>query len=401
MQELRLVLIIFGALIIAALLLHGLWTSKKEKPAKFGEKPQSKLNESVVEPKVETPKVVQESVETPVVKESKTKKAERKEPELHFGAKPEADPLLGDIAPISADDDLPKMSAVDEPKAKAAVQPQAIVEPVAQTVVSEPAQAQAQAQAVEPTIEAPVSVPEPTITAEPVVHTPVAEPIAAEMITPVVETTVTPVIETPVTATEPQVKPRHEELVEEVVTPAEVSQPVPEIKQPEVKVEPEFVEPEPYEIIEPVIAEPEPEPAPLEPSYISLCVHARNGGVLMGRQLFTALENHGLIFGENSVYHRHLDRAGTQPVIFSVTNLVAPGNFPDINDAHFETPGIGFFLMLPCPGRADDNFNTMLQTAQRIADDLNADVLDHERNMITPYRITAYRDKAKLYANAK
>ncbi|MHA6609794.1 cell division protein ZipA [Photobacterium damselae] len=389
MQELRLVLIIFGALIIAALLLHGLWTSKKEKPAKFGEKPQSKLNESVVEPKVETPKVVQESVETPVVKESKTKKAERKEPELHFGAKPEADPLLGDIAPISADDDLPKMSAVDEPKA--AVQPQAIVEPVAQTVVSEPAQAQAQAQAqaVEPTIETPVSVPEPTMTAEPVVHTPVAEPIAAEMITPV--------IETPVTATEPQVEPRHEELV----TPAEVSQPVPEVKQPEVKVEPEFVEPEPYEIIEPVIAEPEPEPAPLEPSYISLCVHARNGGVLMGRQLFTALENHGLIFGENSVYHCHLDRAGTQPVIFSVTNLVAPGNFPDINDAHFETPGIGFFLMLPCPGRADDNFNTMLQTAQRIADDLNADVLDHERNMITPYRITAYRDKAKLYANAK
>ncbi len=383
MQELRLVLIIFGALIIAALLLHGLWTSKKEKPAKFGEKPQSKLNESVVEPKVETPKVVQGSVETPVVKESKTKKAERKEPELHFGAKPEADPLLGDIAPISADDDLPKMSAVDEPKA--AVQPQAIVEPVAQTVVSEPAQAQA----VEPTIEAPVSVPEPTMTAEPVVHT------------PVVETTVTPVIETPVTVTEPQVEPRHEELVEEVVTPAEVSQPVPEIEQPEVKVEPEFVEPEPYEIIEPVIAEPEPEPAPLEPSYISLCVHARNGGVLMGRQLFTALENHGLIFGENSVYHCHLDRAGTQPVIFSVTNLVAPGNFPDINDAHFETPGIGFFLMLPCPGRADDNFNTMLQTAQRIADDLNADVLDHERNMITPYRITAYRDKAKLYANAK
>ncbi|ARR48696.1 cell division protein ZipA [Photobacterium damselae subsp. damselae] len=385
MQELRLVLIIFGALIIAALLLHGLWTSKKEKPAKFGEKPQSKLNESVVEPKVETPKVVQGSVETPVVKESKTKKAERKEPELHFGAKPEADPLLGDIAPISADDDLPKMSAVDEPKA--AVQPQAIVEPVAQTVVSEPAQAQA----VEPTIEAPVSVPEPTMTAEPVVYT------------PVVETTVTPVIETPVTVTEPQVEPRHEELVEEVVTPAEVSQPVPEIEQPEVKVEPEFVEPEPYEIIEPVIAEPEPEPAPapLEPSYISLCVHARNGGVLMGRQLFTALENHGLIFGENSVYHCHLDRAGTQPVIFSVTNLVAPGNFPDINDAHFETPGIGFFLMLPCPGRADDNFNTMLQTAQRIADDLNADVLDHERNMITPYRITAYRDKAKLYANAK
>ncbi|WP_001157050.1 cell division protein ZipA [Vibrio sp. RC586] len=50
MQELRFVLIIVGALAIAALLFHGLWTSKKEGKSKFGDKPLRKIDVESDEP---------------------------------------------------------------------------------------------------------------------------------------------------------------------------------------------------------------------------------------------------------------------------------------------------------------------------------------------------------------
>ena len=360
MQELRLVLIIVGALAIAALLFHGLWTSRKEKPAKFGEKPLSKIDEV----NLDSQDIVQESVSdvrvvnsTPEVTEAKSNQpdvtatkpvSKRKEPGFSFGERPQHDPLLGETAAPSVNT-APKVATHEriEPQMHIGSAPQPAVAPQPTVAVQ------------------PVAAPQPTVAApQPIVA---AQSVPTPIFTPVVEDDVKP--QEPVTKAA---------IIETVTTI---------IPEPEITPEPE------------VILEPEvlPEPEPLPPTYLSVCVHARKGKVLRGPSLFACLERNGLIFGENSVFHRHADLAGTEPVIFSVTNLLNPGTFPETNYQHFETPGIGFFLMLPCYGKASSNFNMMLQTAQQIADQLNADVMDQDRVMITPNRIAAYREKSVKY----
>nr|WP_283597667.1 cell division protein ZipA [Photobacterium phosphoreum] len=461
MQELRLVLIIVGALAIAALLFHGLWTSRKEKPAKFGEKPLSKIDEV----NLDSQDIVQESVSdvrvvnsTPEVTEAKSNQpdvtatkpvSKRKEPGFSFGERPQHDPLLGETAAPSVNTAPkvatheriePQMHIGSAPQPAVAPQPTVAVQSVAapqpivaaQPVVAPQATVAAQpvvapqptvaAQPVvapQPTVAAqPVAAPQPTVAAQPVVApqpivaaqpviapqpTVAAQPVAAPQQIVAAQPVVAP---QPTVAAQPVVAPQPIVAAQSVPTPIFTPVVEDDVKPQEPVTKAAIIEtvttiiPEPEITPEPeVILEPEvlPEPEPLPPTYLSVCVHARKGKVLRGPSLFACLERNGLIFGENSVFHRHADLAGTEPVIFSVTNLLNPGTFPETNYQHFETPGIGFFLMLPCYGKASSNFNMMLQTAQQIADQLNADVMDQDRVMITPNRIAAYREKSVKY----
>ncbi len=99
MQELRFVLIVVGVLAIAALLFHGLWSSKKEGKAKFGNKPLGKLDvdqgeAGLVDQERNFAAAPQDDFE--IIRK------DRKEPDFGmentFDTKLDSDPLLGGVA---------------------------------------------------------------------------------------------------------------------------------------------------------------------------------------------------------------------------------------------------------------------------------------------------------------
>ncbi|MEJ2764189.1 cell division protein ZipA [Photobacterium sp. MCCC 1A19761] len=409
MQELRLVLIIVGALAIAALLLHGLWSSRKEKPAKFGEKPLGKLGE---ESSVDADGFDQDGVGSVRVVHAdhpSREKASRKEPEFHFGEKPEADPLMAPTQPVPrTEPDLPSMAVnvsattpetmLEAPQTAAVEQVEPVIASTNPTKLTNPTAPQVMAP------ESTLGVTEAPIEVEDVVQKPVLEPASESMpvpdsaLTETAEAGAAPAkaefqaefVEVQASSEALSATPLVDEATMTAVTSAEET--VAEtVVEPDVQVDAD---------VQAVTDTADEQPEILPPDYLVLNVHARRGQIIRGSALFSCLEQNGLYFGENAVYHRHADPAGTGPIIYSVTNMVNPGHFPDHDDPAFETPGVAFYLMLPCPGRADNNFNQMLLTVQRVADELGADILDHERALITPHRIESYREKAKRYIQA-
>jgi cell division protein ZipA len=134
---------------------------------------------------------------------------------------------------------------------------------------------------------------------------------------------------------------------------------------------------------------------------VTLYIAARAGHLLHGPDLVVAAEKAGLIYGHMSIFHRMLDKHPEQGPIFSVASLVQPGSFDLRTIKDLKTPGISFFMTLPGPLSALDAWDTMLPTAQRMAELLDAVLLDEERNALGRQRIANIRDELRAYDRAR
>ena len=322
MQDLRLILIVVGAIAIIALLLHGLWTSRKERSSVFRDRPHKRLkqdreeafddvDDGVGEVRVKRSRAEKESVPPPAFEAEEapprpTKPRAQPEPGRHqhpVDEQPELDPLFGGELPHAPE---PEYDFDEEPEPAVRSQPEVQPQPL----------------------------PNPAF----------IKPEAAPM---------------------PEFKPE----------PA----PAPEAAQP---------------------AAPKPERA--KETVLVLHVGAHAGGVLNGEALLQGVLQAGFQFGEMNIFHRHLSPAGSGPVLFSLANMVKPGSFNPDEMSDFSTPGISIFMMVPSYGDANQNFKLMLQSAQRIADDVGGVVLDDERRMMTPQKLETYKNRIRdvIEANA-
>lgn len=141
---------------------------------------------------------------------------------------------------------------------------------------------------------------------------------------------------------------------------------------------------------EPEAAPPEPEPDKI----VVLYVRTRKQTAISGRQLIEAAEKAGLEFGDMDIYHR-LDEAGRRESIFSMANMVAPGTLDRAQAPGFTTPGVALFLRLPGPLPALDAWDAMLATARRLAELLDADLLDDNHSTLNRQRIQQLREEMR------
>lgn len=314
MQDLRLILIVVGAIAIIALLLHGLWTSRKERSSLFRDRPAKRV------------------------------KKEREQSS--------ADDFVDGVGEVRVrpaySQDEPSLGQYDgEPKQSA---------PVRTPPQSHPVQQPASAQ---------------------------SDPLLSGY-----------------SATEPADTQRHEPVVDvshqnddkrsTPVPPADIHADAP----PAAKAEPHSDAPFAPVEEQPVVKE------KLKETVLVLHVSAHQGGVIGGEVLLNSVLQAGFQFGAMNIFHRHVSPTGSGPVLFSLANMVKPGSFDPETMSDFSTPGITLFLMVPCYGDAHQNFKLLLQSAQRIADDVGGMVLDDERRMITPQKLESYKARIREVLDA-
>src|SRR5690242_12719805 len=130
---------------------------------------------------------------------------------------------------------------------------------------------------------------------------------------------------------------------------------------------------------------------------VTLFVAARPGETIAGSDVVVAAEKAGMQFGDMGIFHRLASGKTDEGPVFSMANMVKPGNFDMTRLDALQTPGVTLFMTLPGPLPALDAWEMLLPTAQRLAELLDASVLDEQRNALGRQRVAHLRDELRAW----
>ncbi len=104
----------------------------------------------------------------------------------------------------------------------------------------------------------------------------------------------------------------------------------------------------------------------------------------LGQGLVEVLLNSGMTFGEMDIFHQ-LDDRGAQ--LFSLASAVEPGTFNLSSLDQFSTPGVSLFMRVHELAAPLQVLDSMLSVANMVAQELNGEVRDETRSVMTPQTI--------------
>lgn len=150
-------------------------------------------------------------------------------------------------------------------------------------------------------------------------------------------------------------------------------------------------------------AETEAKPTPREQQaeqqqeVLVLNVKAVDDNPIPGSALLPMLLTLGFKFGDQDIFHRHVNSNGKGPVLFSLANMFKPGNFDIDNLENFTTQGISLFMILPIEGDPHQVFNMMHNAARKIAEEFSAQIYDGKRTLLTKQSLQQYVEKIREF----
>ena len=156
---------------------------------------------------------------------------------------------------------------------------------------------------------------------------------------------------------------------------------------------------------EPVSSDPTPdtkitsEPATEQKQEV-LVIHlmANKNQSFSGQSLLDCAVGLGLRYGAMKIFHRHTDKEGFGPVLFSMANLLKPGTF-DLNTmGDLDSDGVTLFMTPEDIDEPVDAFDLMLETAEKLALQLQLNIMDESRSSMTKQTIDHYRQRAQKIA---
>jgi len=139
-----------------------------------------------------------------------------------------------------------------------------------------------------------------------------------------------------------------------------------------------------------------PAPPKVEQKIVALLIVERDGGLISGSKLHSALNAQGLQFGAKQIYHR----LARNESVFAVASLTKPGVLIPTEAAQFSTPGLSAFMVLPGPVKPLTALHDMLATTQALARALNAEVYDSKKQPLSSETMRALQADVEAWARA-
>jgi cell division protein ZipA len=149
---------------------------------------------------------------------------------------------------------------------------------------------------------------------------------------------------------------------------------------------------ETIEADEPVVAE-SPAVEPEGPTMmVTVRLMSRSKSGFPGDKLVLAMRGAGLRHGHFGIFHAHAEDKPDE-ALFSVASLVEPGSFDLAALTEQRLPGVSLFALLPSASEAVSIFEGMLDTARRLATELEGELLDEHGSTLSVQRERYIRDE--------